>query len=148
MRHVYQLWACHRQNICRMDLHSTLPVPYMESHMLWLKIHKWNFLVVDGPNWEQFFIYLHFNCTAAWIHTYLVLLYPKDQMITLKTQKYLIKLNHLANLNNKYAEAQQSFSHHIHRYTVSPWLFLETWSTGSSFEVYIIHFCHYNNGIK
>ena len=122
MRHFYQLWAYHRQDICRMDMHSTLSV-HCQSHIwnhtcyYWKHKHKWNFLVVAEPNWEQFSIYLHFNCTIAWIPTYLVLLYPKDQTVTLKTQKYLIKLNHLeplANLSNIYAVAQQSISHHIH----------------------------------
>ena len=46
-------------------------------------------------NWEQFFIYFNFNCTIEWILTYLVLLYPKDQMITFRTQKYLNKLMHV-----------------------------------------------------
>ena len=37
-------------------------------------------------------------------------------MVTLKTQKYLNKLNHLeplTNFNNIYAAAQQLISHHI-----------------------------------
>ena len=64
----------------------------METHMLLLKVHKqMKFSGVAETNWEQFFIYLNFNYTIQWIHTYLALLYPKDQMITLKTQKYLIK---------------------------------------------------------
>ena len=40
--------------------------------------------------WEQISIYFNINCTIAWILTYLMLLYPKDQTITFKTQKYLI----------------------------------------------------------
>ena len=42
-------------------------------------------------NWEQFFIYFNCNCTIVSIQTYLVLLYPKDETITFKTQKYLNK---------------------------------------------------------
>ena len=60
----------------------------MENHMLLCKYTKqMKFFGVSETNWEQFFIYLNFNYTIAWIHTYLVLLYPKDQMIILKIFK-------------------------------------------------------------
>ena len=44
------------------------------SNYHWKYTYKWNYMVVAEPNGEQFFIYLHFNCAVAWIHTYLVLL--------------------------------------------------------------------------
>ena len=68
----------------------------MENHMVLCKYTKqMKFSGVSETNWEQFFIYLNFNCTIPWIHTYLALLYPKDQTITLKIQKYLNKLMHV-----------------------------------------------------
>ena len=46
---------------------------------------------VLDTTWEQISIYFNFNCTIVWMQTYLVLLDPKDETITFKTQKYLNK---------------------------------------------------------
>ena len=63
-------------------------------------------------------LYFNFNCTITWILTYLVLLDPKDQTITFKTQKYLIKsmpvILPVPCHNDNYAIFKQSCSHHIH----------------------------------
>ena len=70
----------------------TWPVPNKECQELSLKIHtQMKFSGSCWAQWEQFFIYLYFNCTIASIDTYLVLLWQKDQMPKLKTQKYLNK---------------------------------------------------------
>ena len=66
------------------------------GHDIIMQIHKqMQFSGVADENLKHFSIYLYFTCTIGWNHTYLVLLYPKDQMITLKTQKYLYKLMHV-----------------------------------------------------
>ena len=65
---------------------------YGKAHgIMQINQNKWNCLGILDTNWQQFFIYFNFNCTIAWILTYLVLLDPKDQMITFKKQKYLNK---------------------------------------------------------
>ena len=79
-----------------------LSVPYMEKHMVLCKYTKTNvislsqlqilkFSGVLDTTWEQISIYYNFNCTIVWMQTYLVLLDPKDETITFKTQKYLNK---------------------------------------------------------
>ena len=72
MRHFYQLWAYHGQDIFRMDLCSTFQVhcqfhTWNHTCYYWKHTNKWNFLVIAEPNWGQFSIYSDFTSSTAWI---------------------------------------------------------------------------------
>ena len=114
-----------------------------------ITLKQMKFSGVLDTNWEQFFIYLNFNCTIAWILTYLVLLYLKDQMITFRTQKYLNKLMHVVHpvLYQWHIYVLQPSSPVAITYTMT-WLVTHIGPFHQLLMCTSYVFCHYSNGIK
>ena len=129
----------------------TFPVPYMEKHMVLCKYNKtneisWVCLRQIGNN--SLFISIS-TVLLSEFTTYLVLLDPKDETITFKTQKYLNKLKHAVHpvlcSNDIYAVFRQSCTHHIHNdHMIGDLL-------GPFHQLLMCTsyaFCHHINGIK